>query len=282
MAKAAHSSLGNTKKNRSRPVIAVALVVLVGAGGAWMMFHESGDGIAADESIPWSTMTDDRYVSDEPVDYTPKPRRTPTKSPSRTPSETPSETPTPSETATPSEPTDEPTSVPTSRSTTVPTSDPRPTTRPTSTGRPTQSTSPRPTKTPTEPTTPPWNDGGDMDEVEVALFNRINSARADRGCSAVLPHSGLSGTSATRAGQMAEAREYESSSGRQAVAGGDGTVDVSAAYSAMANQFGQVLFDCGLETLGVGREQGNPCTLQVIACLAHTRTTGWAATFGYR
>lgn len=276
MAKAAHSSLSDRKKkNRSRPVIAVALVVLVGAGGAWLMFSESGDGLAADESIPWSTMTDDRYVSDEPVDYTPKPRRTPTKSPSASPTRTPSETPTPSDTVTPSEPTDEPTSVPTSSSTTVPTSDPRPTTRPTSTGRPTQSTSPRPTKTPS--TTPPWNDGGNMDGDEKALYDMIDSARRNKGCAELLPDSGLSDRSRSRAGQMAEDRSYSGGSGSQTTAGGGGSVSASSAYDQMMSNYGSTLLDCGLDRLGVGRAQDEDCLL--FLCSA---TTGWAATFAYR
>jgi uncharacterized protein YkwD len=287
MAKAAHSTF-RFRKNRSRPVIAVALVVLVGAGGAWLMFSESGDGVAADESIPWSTMTDDRYVSDESVDYTPKPRRTPTRSPSESPGETPSET--PSETATPTEtvpptadptdePTDDPTSIPTSSSTSDPTSDPRPTTRPTSTGRPTQSTSPRPTKS--TPTTPPWNDGGDMNGDEQALFDMIDSARTDKGCSPLLPDSGLSEQSRSSAGRMAEDRQY-SGGGKQAAAGGGGSVSPSSAYDQMMSSYGGILLDCGLDRLGVGKAEDQDCIIGLLGCIGKSTTTGWAATFAYR
>lgn len=285
MARAAHSSLSQRKKNHWRPVVAVALVVLVGAGGAWLMFSESGDGMAADQSIPWSTMTDDRYVSDEPVDYTPKPRRTPSKSPSpsSTPSKTPSRTPTPSETPTP-DPTDRPTSVPTSSSTTVPTSDPRPTQDPTTTPRPTSSSSTQPTKTPKPTkTTPPWTDDGDMTADEQSLYGMINTARRDKGCADLLPDSGLTGQSRSQAGVMAEEREYSADGRNQAAGGGSGSVSASSAYEQMMDDYSGILLDCGLDKLGVGRAKDADCILDLFGgCVGQTTTTGWAATFGYR
>lgn len=283
MARAAHS-ISSNRKNRMRPVIAVALVVLVGAGGAWLMFSESGDGMAADQSIPWSTMTDDRYSSDEPVDYTPKPRRTPSKSPSESPSRTPSESPsrTPSETPTP-DPTDRPTSVPTSSSTTVPTSDPRPTTDPTTTPRPTSSNSTRPTKTPKPTkTTPPWTDDGDMTDDELSLYGMINNARRNKGCADLLPDSGLTEQSRSQAGEMAEDRAYSADGRNQAAAGGNDSVSASTAYEQMMSDYGGILLNCALDKLGVGKAEDEDCIVDLLGCVGRSTTTGWAATFGYR
>jgi uncharacterized protein YkwD len=284
MARAAHSSLSQRKKNHWRPVVAVALVVLVGAGGAWLMFSESGDGMAADQSIPWSTMTDDRYVSDEPVDYTPKPRRTPSKSPSpsNTPSETPTRTPTPSETPTP-DPTDRPASVPTSSSTTVPTSDPRPTHDPTTTPRPTSSTSTRPTKTPKPTkTTPPWTDGGGMVDNEKALFDMINSARQNRGCAALLPDTDLTTSARGYAQESARDNTTGTRSGTEAAAAGDGDESTRDAYNRMMDAYGRTLMNCSLDKLGVGYAyyENKPLLCPLLnPCVEESR---WIATFDYR
>ena len=115
----------NNQPARLKPLLAITVVLLVITPIAWIFFGGSIGIPSGDDSVPYVTLDDDRYIStddhEEPIaDSTlapadlPSEAGTPTPTPSASPTTTPSGTPTPGRLSTDGPtPTDEPTDVPT-------------------------------------------------------------------------------------------------------------------------------------------------------------------------
>lgn len=275
---------------RLRPLIAVAALLLVSTPIAWVLFRDDGGGLAADDSVPYVTLDDDRYIStkdhEEPIaDSTrdlPETATTPSTSAEPTDSPTPSDSPSASKSP---RPTNRPTDVPTGP-VTVPATG-RPTYGPTATGRPTESTTPTVTEPqPTDTTTPspdgkptaPTPDDGSMTAKELELFRLIDNERAGNGCDPLRRDSDLTATARADAQHRAEENELTGSGTSYVAAGGD-SMTATAAFDRMISRNAATLTNCNLGTLGVGRgtDTYRSCTL-LLFCSTETRVA-WVADF---
>lgn len=262
MAKAARRARRRAQPAFLTPAVAVSGVLSLVVPAMWLMLR-GGDGSAeaAGDSVPFSTMTDDRFPTSAAP--TPSPTAaTPTSTASTTPSLTPSETPggTPGWTPTP-------TGVPTSEQTLLPTV--TPTSGRTSSGRTRKPTPTLVTTTPTATSTP--TDDGDMTDRELTRFQQINDERARNGCDPVLPDSRLTHVARAQASYVDDSDDFthEDANGsdprhRMEAAGvsansvgeylqaGDNT-------SGWSGGAGDPATDCGVRRLGVGYDGGDVC-----------------------
>jgi len=259
---------------RLRPLIAIAALLLVITPIAWILFRGSEGGLAAENSVPYVTLDDDRYQStadhEEPIvdstpDDIPETATTPSDSPG------PSTSPTPSRLSSESpRPTNRPTVIPTGAVTVRPSD--RPSTDPI---EPTATTiTPSP-----DPTTTPADDGG-MYELEQQLFTLINNERMANGCATLQRNSRLTVASRDDAEDRAEDNELNDNGGSYVAVGGDGMTAKTAMDRIRSNNPG-VLQNCGLKVLGVGRGElrykaGTLCVIGI--CTTKTRVS-WVADF---
>ncbi|MFK4088614.1 hypothetical protein ACI2LF_31160 [Kribbella sp. NPDC020789] len=260
--------------NKRRPFVAVAAVLLVITPISWILLHQPQND-EADASLPIGTRTDDSYATPttKPVDAPTTPPKSPRTPPTATPTAPPTGTPSPSTT---------PTDTPTTRSTKVPTT--APTSNPTTAPPPPSTTDPQPTNTPTsDPTTtppppPPPDDNGGMKETELQLFSKINSARVDNGCAPLKRDTSLTRSARAEAeDRAANDTVNKGSTSSKATAGGDDW-SASKAYDRMMSKNRDVVLDCSLTTLGVGRGEHDYPDCFLFVCSTHTRV-GWVATF---
>jgi uncharacterized protein YkwD len=269
MAKAARRARQRTTPAYLKPTAAVAGVLSLVVPAMWLMLRDTGGSAeAAGDSVPFSTMTDDRYPT-KVVATQPTPSRTPSETPSEPPSETPSTTPsrTPRPTTGPSSTaTDRPTFTATPTATSTPTGPAR---RPQTTTTPTKTT-PKPSPTPT--------DDGDMTDAELARFQQVNDERARNGCSPVLPDSRLTHTARAQASYIDDADDLTHDD-----ANGDGPRERMQAAGVTSSQLGEFLqadnstgrwsggagdpaTDCGVHRLGVGYDSGAVVSCVIIFC----------------
>jgi hypothetical protein len=260
---------------RLRPLIAIAALLLVITPIAWILFRGSEGGLAAENSVPYVTLDDDRYQStadhEEPIvdstpDDIPETATTPSDSPG------PSMSPTPSRLSSESpRPTNRPTVIPTG-AVTVPAST-RPSDRPSTdpTGTPTTIT-PSP-----DPTTTPADDGG-MHPDEEELFTLINNERMANGCATLQRNTRLTLSSRGDASGRAKRNDLNDNGGSYVAVGGDGMSGKRAMDRIRTNN-PRVLQDCDLEVLGVGQGKATyeSCTFLII-CTSKTRVS-WVADF---
>lgn len=266
-------------------MIAVASVLLVITPISWILLHQPQND-PADASIPMVTRTDDTYItpSTKAAVATPSarvttpPTATPTVTPTTTPTTTPSTTPTGS-------PTDTPTDTPTRESTRNPTT--APTSAPTSTAPTTAPTTPGDTVTSKPPTTPPPTttpppppvDGG-MQGTEKQLFDMIDNARVNNGCTSLKQDPSLTTSARSTASSRASSgSNLNGGSGSQAGAGGD-KMTVQQAYNQMMKNRQGTILNCSLTTLGVGTDSQPHDTglLCPLICGTTTRNV-WVANF---
>jgi len=255
MANAARRARKRTAPAILKPTMAVAGVLALVIPAAWLMLRD-GDGPAeaAGDSVPFSTMTDDRYPT-EPVAGAPS--RTPSATPSRTPSETPSTT--PSRT-----PTSEPSTVVT---TTEPTLVPTPTT--TSGRHSSQTKSPKPTTSTSTPSPTPTGDG-DMTDLEQARFEAINTKRAQRGCAPVLADSRLTHAARAEASYMDDSDnfDHDGGGGPRSRMEGEGVTADRLGEKIQAGDGNEELWnggvgdagtDCAVKRVGIAYDGGDVC-----------------------
>ncbi|HET6985348.1 MAG TPA: hypothetical protein VFI00_01990 [Kribbella sp.] len=254
----------------------MASVVLVITPISWILLHQPQND-PADASVPIVTRTDDTYITPttKPVvaPPTPHPSIPPTATPTVTPTQTPTDSATPSDTPSP---TGRPTETPTEGSTTT-----APTTGPTSPGR-TVSTR-RPTQPPTTapPPPPPVADGG-MSPDELQLFNLIDNARVNNGCARLEQDPGLANGARSDARGRAKSGSTNSFTGSESTAGGENW-SAQQAFNEMMAQSKNTVLNCGLTTLGVGKDtakfcKGGPDLLGVCFGSKPTRVA-WVADF---
>ncbi|TCO43879.1 hypothetical protein EV646_11171 [Kribbella antiqua] len=243
---------------------------------SWILLHEPQND-TADASLPMVTRTDDTYVTPttKPVVNTPKPKTpTPSATPTTTPTTTPTGTPSPTPTGTGS-PTDYPTTVPTEgRTTSTPSKTP-------TVERPTTTAEPSETPTPTTP--PPPKADGQMTADELKLFNMIDDARVSNGCAPLEQDPDLTDTARSDAGDRAESGNVNSSSSSKTTAGGNNW-SAQQAFDQMMAQSKSTVLNCGLKTLGVGKDSAKYCSGGVDifgGCLLGTKQTrvAWVASF---
>ncbi|WP_343888841.1 hypothetical protein [Kribbella sandramycini] len=253
--------------------VAALVVLLVGAPITWLLVHQPNKD-QVDSSIPIVTSTDDRYVTPttQPVDAPTTPPATPPKTPPPTPSATPTATPTDGVTPT-TPPTGGPTSVPTSAPTDNPTTTAPPPPNPTD-PTPTQPT----TSKPPPPQPPP--DDGDMRELELDLFKRINDARISNGCAALKRDSSVTHGARGEAQNRAEDNNVNGGDTSSKATVGGNSMSASAAFDRMMSDNRSTVLNCNLTTLGVGRGAADyrDCAVVVLICSDRTRV-GWVANF---
>lgn len=249
-------------------MVAVGVVIGIVLPIGWVMLRDGGGSVSAgDQSIPYSTLTDDKYPSLPEPSRSPSPTPTPSATPSATPSRTPTSSPSASgSTRTPSG----------GRSQTAdPTGDPGGTH---SSGHPSNGTSPSVTTDPTsEPPSSEPADDGNMTARELELFTMINNARVDKGCDKLRRDSDLTGSARSHAQSQADKDTTKLGSGTDAIAGGNGNESTRTAYNTMMDSYGSVLLDCSRDRLGIGYGYYEKCLLWPIC----RETSRWVADFGW-
>lgn len=260
-----------------RPLVAIAVLLLVLAPIAWILVQQPDSG-EADAAIPYATGGDDRYVttSNEPVAATSSPVPSPSATPTpddTTATPTPTHPPTPGKTPT-RRPSEGPTSVPTDGPTVTPTDEP---TRTGSSLQPTPSKTavPKPTSAPTSSTP---TDDGSMSPEELQLFTLIDNARKDKGCASLQRNSNLTVGARTDAGSRAANGNVSDSGPSMAAAGGDNW-DAQTAFNQMMNQNSSVILNCGLTTLGVGQGTATHKSCSMLVFCAKKTRVDWVADF---
>lgn len=249
-----------------RAMLALTLVLALTVPVALLLLWDRGDADQnTGQSLPISTYSDDKFrtVGNTPPtkEHSPSPTPSQSPTPSDTPSETPSDTPTPS---------DDPSSEPTSSDTVAPTRVP---TRATTAPKPTRAPTSAPTSQPTTTAPPPPPaDDGNMSPQERELFNLINDARAEHGCNAARPNSGLSGSAQTYADKQAKGGDNSPGDGTDATSASS---SAQGAFNDMMNSYSGVLLDCGRTRLGIGYADDESCVF--IIC---STKYSWVADFG--
>ncbi|TDD59411.1 hypothetical protein E1263_15320 [Kribbella antibiotica] len=146
---------------------------------------------------------------------------------------------------------------------------------------------PEPTKTPTgKPTNPPQpppppEADGDMTGDELDLFNRIDSARKSKGCAPLEQDAPVTYGARNEADRRSESGEVEAHGASWSAAGGDNWSS-DEAFDRMMRESRDTVLNCGLDTLGVGRETQRYCgSLPVLGvCLSGWKTrVSWVADF---
>ncbi|MGW6278246.1 hypothetical protein [Kribbella sp. NPDC055071] len=267
-------------------MIAIASVIIVITPISWILLHQPQND-PADASVPIVTRTDDTYItpSAKSVVATPTPHPSttaPTTTPTTTPTGTPTDSATPTTVPTTTGPTDAPTTAPTrGRLTEAPTTQP---TDPGSTTPPDQPTPTAPTPTSTRTTNnppPPPVQDGDMDSDEIQLFNLIDNARVNNGCRRLEQDPNLTRGAESEAGDRANSGSVNSSGSSKSTAGGN-SWSAQQAYDQIMAQSRSTVLNCGLTTLGVGRDTHQYCTAVDLLgiCLGSKPTrVAWVADF---
>lgn len=91
-----------------------------------------------------------------------------------------------------------------------------------------------------------------MNNDEQELFSLIDDARVQRGCDPLGRDSGLTGAARGEAGDRATSGDV-SATGSSSAATGSSSMSAKDAFNRLKDQSFNIVFNCGLHELGVGR-----------------------------
>ncbi len=120
-----------------------------------------------------------------------------------------------------------------------------------------------------------------MNSDELELFNLIDSARVTNGCARLEQDPGLTDGARSDASNRADSGAVNSAGGSSTTAGGD-SWSAQQAFNQMMAQSKSTVLNCGLTTLGVGRETTKYCEGGLLgSCIGARRPTrvAWVADF---
>ena len=119
-----------------------------------------------------------------------------------------------------------------------------------------------------------------MDADELQLFNLIDNARVNNGCARLEQDPNLTDGAESEASDRADSGSVNSSGSSKTSAGGD-SWSAQQAFDQMMAQSKSTVLNCGLKTLGVGRDTHKYCSADLLGLCIGSKPTrdAWVADF---
>jgi hypothetical protein len=121
-----------------------------------------------------------------------------------------------------------------------------------------------------------------MNSDELQLFNMIDNARVNNGCARLEQDPGLTDGARGDASSRADSGAVNSTSGGSNTTAGGDNWNAQQAFNQMMAQSKSTVLNCGLKTLGVGKDTAKYCKGGLLGtCLGASRPTrvAWVADF---
>ncbi len=121
-----------------------------------------------------------------------------------------------------------------------------------------------------------------MDPDELQLFNMIDTARINNGCARLEQDPGLTDAARGDARSRVDSGAVNSTNGGSNTTAGGDNWNAQQAFNQMMTQSKSTVLNCGLTTLGVGKDSGKYCKGGLLPiCLGGSRPTrvAWVADF---